>query len=213
MSASVACAVGRLSVSVRVLLVVDTIGTAVDVVDVVVPEVVGGRVLVREATGVHPTGDEAAALPLQIRANDRPLEEGSNRRARQRHAEQEADGVGDESGGEQEGARGDQQAAVHEFLGRYVTGRQFLLKATDCVTALGPYQQHSDDAGEDDQRDGRRCTDGVGDDDEQQSVGEGDEQQEDEHPAQAHNRHYRVPTHSPFDVAAVDRGMAPLPET
>ncbi len=158
-------------------LVVDAVGPAVDVVHVLV---------VGEAAGVDAAGDEPAALALQIRPYHDPFEEGTDRRPRQRHAEQEADGVGDESRREQERARGDQQAAVHEFRGRHLAGSDPLLEAADGVPPFGAHQQHPDETGENDQRDGRRRADGVGDDDEQQGVGEGDEQQEHEHPAQAH---------------------------
>jgi len=138
-------------------LVVDAVGATVDVVDVLV---------VGEAPGVDAAGDEPAALALQIRPYHDPFEEGTDRRSRQRHAEQKADGVGDQPRGEQERARGDQQATVHEFLCRHLAGGDPFLEAADGVAPLGAYQQHPDDAGEDDQRDGRRGADGVGDDDE-----------------------------------------------
>jgi len=204
-SASVACAVGCLSVSFRALsdgphpstasrfrlLVVDAIRSAVHVVDVVV---------VGEAAGVDGAGDESATPLVEVGSHHEPFEHGPDRRTGQRHADKEADGVGDEAGREQEGARGDQQAAVHEFLRRHLARREPSLEAPNRVAALRADQQHADETGEDDQRDGRRRADGVGDDDEKQGVGQGDEQQECEHPAQAHTLHYRVPTHSPFDA-------------
>ncbi len=183
----------RLSVSVRALLVVDAIGATVHVVHVLI-------VTIREPGRVDATGDEAPALSFHVRPQNESLDDGPDRRPRQRDAEQEADTVGHEAGREQKRAGGDEQAAVQQLFCRHLAGHEPSLEAVDRVSALGSDQQHTDQPGENDQRDGHGCADGVGDDDEQQGVGQRDEQQEREHPAQAHTAHFRRPTDSPFDA-------------
>ena len=156
------------------------------------------------AAGRGGSGGEPAGLLLEIRRDDPLLDGDADRIPGRRNHEDEPDHVSHESGGEQQCAGDQQEGTVEKLVGRGIALEDLSLDLRDGVAALRADQQHADETGEDDQRDGRRRADGVGDDDEKQGVGQWDEQQECEHPAQAH-----TPTTGRRRIALLTLGRSP----
>ena len=164
------------------------------------------EVVVGETTDVDVTGGESAGLFVH-EGDDNPLLEGdANRIPREWNHEGQTDGVGYQPRSKQEGGCSDEQAAVEQFVGRWLATGEFALDAPEGIPPLRTDQQEADQTGQDDQQDHELPAQKARRHDQPERVEQRDEQQQPDVPI--HITPYRSLPQTPFEGERRSRRLA-----